>query len=412
MSNEEIIFWILAGIVFYTYAGYGLLLFLLVKIKRLFVRTQPPAADTDPEPEVTLFITAYNEHEVVREKMKNSLALDYPVSKLKIMWVTDGSTDGTPELVKACRGSLVYHESERKGKIAAMNRGMKFVNTPIVIFSDANTMLGKESIRRIVQKFADPRTGCVSGEKRIARQGSETAAGAGEGLYWKYESKLKQWDAELYSAVGAAGELFAIRTSLYEEVEPDTLLDDFMISMRVAQKGYRIQYDTEAYAIESASVNVTEELKRKIRISAGGIQSVIRLASLLNIFRHGWLSFQYISHRVLRWTITPLCLPLILMINVHLVLQKGLWKHDPYSIILWMQVMFYLATLLGWLMENRSTRNKILFVPYYFFIMNLSVYLGFLRFIRNRQSVTWEKAKRSSMLNNENMVRDIGSFGM
>jgi cellulose synthase/poly-beta-1,6-N-acetylglucosamine synthase-like glycosyltransferase len=412
MSKEEIIFWTLAGIVCYTYLGYALLLFVLVKIKRMFRKKLPSAAPVDAEPDVTLFITAYNEREVVKEKMMNSLALDYPVDKLRILWVTDGSTDGTPEMVKACGGSLVYHKPERRGKIAAMNRGMKYVTTPIVIFSDANTLLGKKSIRRIVQKFADPRTGCVSGEKRIAMQESETASGSGEGLYWKYESLLKKWDAELYSAVGAAGELFAIRTSLYEEVESDTLLDDFIISLRVAQKGYIIQYDAEAYAVESASANMKEEFKRKIRISAGGIQSVLRLLPLLNIFRYGWLSFQYISHRVLRWTITPLCLALMLLINVHLAEVKGLFDLNIYAVFLWTQLLFYFIAFLGWMFENRLTSIKILFVPYYFFIMNLCVYLGFIRFIRNRQSVTWEKSIRSTMPSQDGLITDVGSLGI
>jgi cellulose synthase/poly-beta-1,6-N-acetylglucosamine synthase-like glycosyltransferase len=293
-----------------------------------------------------------------------------------------------------------------------MNRGMKFVTTPIVIFSDANTMLGKKSIRRIVEKFSDPLTGCVSGEKRIAMLESETASGSGEGLYWKYESMLKRWDAELYSVVGAAGELFAIRTSLFEEVEPDTLLDDFMISLRVAQKGYIIQYDEDAYAIETSSANMREELKRKIRIAAGGIQSVIRLLPLLNIFRYGWLSFQYISHRVLRWTITPLCLALLLLINVHLASEAGLFTMSIYPVLLWMQLLFYVAALLGWMFEKRSTRIKILFVPYYFLIMNLCVYLGFFRFIRKRQSVTWEKSVRSTVFGHDELIKDAGSLGL
>jgi len=140
-----------------------------------------------------------------------------------------------------------------------MNRGMQFIKTPIVIFSDGNTMLGKESVQRIVDMFKDPKVGCVSGEKRIFSKDTDAAVGS-EGIYWKYESKLKKWDAELYSVVGAAGELFAVRTELFQEVEKDTLLDDFIISLRIAMKGYTIQYDPEAYAIESASANVQEEL--------------------------------------------------------------------------------------------------------------------------------------------------------
>ena len=196
--------------------------------------------------------------------------------------------------------------------------------------------------------------------------------------------------------MGAAGELFAIRTELYNEVEADTLLDDFIISLRVAQKGYTIQYNPEAYAIETASQNVQEELKRKIRISAGGIQSILRLRSLLNIFKYGLLSFQYISHRVLRWTLTPLCLILLIPVSSILAVQEGIWNLGFFSAFFWMQIAMYVAAFVGWLLENRSTRIKVLFVPYYFFIMNLSVVLGFLRFINKNQSVNWERAKRAA----------------
>lgn len=383
------------AVVIYTYVGYGIVLYFLVKIKRFFSKKKPAAAAGSYEPEVTLFIAAYNEKDYVADKMKNTLSLDYPKDKLRIVWVTDGSDDGTPELLRQYKEATVLHESARNGKIGAMNRGIKLVTTPIVIFSDANTMLGKESIRRIVRLFETPTVGCVSGEKRILDKAADVASGAGEGLYWKYESALKKWDAELYSVVGAAGELFAIRTELYREVEKDTLLDDFIISLRVAQEGYTIQYDPEAYAIESASANVKEELKRKIRISAGGIQSVVRLRSLLNIFRYGVLSFQYISHRVLRWTLTPLCLLLLIPAGFALAWYEGLFSPGVYAILFWLQIAFYVMALTGWFLENRSTSIKILFVPYYFFIMNLSVVLGFMRYMKKAQTVNWERAKRA-----------------
>ena len=275
------------------------------------------------------------------------------------------------------------------------NRVIPFVNTPLVVFSDANTKLGKDSIKHIVNCFQDPKVGCVSGEKRIVDKDLDSAAGAGEGLYWKYESTLKKWDAELYSAVGAAGELFAIRTELYNEVENDTILDDFIISLRVAKKGYTIQYNPEAYAIETASANINEELKRKIRISAGGIQAIIRLRSLLNIFKYGILSFQYISHRVLRWTITPVCLILLLPISMLLSYNEQHLDSWFFTIFLWMQLFCYISALVGWYLENKATRVKALFVPYYFVIMNLSVLMGFFRYMKKSQSVNWERAKRA-----------------
>ncbi len=395
MPGLKILFWICLFIVFYAYVGYGILLFLLVNLKRAFSKKKHEKYTEEKLPEVCLFVTAYNEKDYVSDKVKNSLGLDYPREKLKLVWVTDGSDDGTPEKLKEYPEVTVYHDDKRAGKMAAMNRGMKLVESPIIVFSDANTMLGKGSIMEIVLLFRDPKVGCVSGEKRIMQKDTDSAAGAGEGIYWKYESKLKKWDAELYSAVGAAGELFAIRKDLFEEIERDTLLDDFMISMRIAMKGYTIQYNPNAYAMETASASVKEELKRKIRISAGGIQSAIRLKKLLNPFKYGILSFQYFSHRILRWTLAPLSLLLILFFNLMIAINEGITQISLYTVLFWAQSMFYIAALIGWYLENRELRLKLLFVPYYFFIMNLSVYLGFIRFIKGKQTVNWERAKRA-----------------
>jgi len=390
MNALEVIFWVLVGVIIFTYIGYGFVLFLMIRIKRLYCKKKSLEISPENIPEVTLLIAAYNEQDYVKTKVENTLQLNYPKEKLHQIWVTDGSNDETPERLKAYPEVEVLHLSKRSGKIAAMNRGIKFVKTPIVIFSDANTILGKESIMKIAEMFSDPKVGCVSGEKRIFNANEEAASAAGEGLYWKYESKLKQWDAELYSAVGAAGELFAIRTKLFNEVEPDTLLDDFIISLRVAMQGYKIDYNPEAFAIETASANVREELKRKIRIATGGIQSVIRLYPLLNIFKYGMLSFQYISHRVLRWTITPVALLLVLIINIILAPVSS-----TYFVLLIFQALFYISALIGWILENKKLKVKVFFIPYYFFIMNYAVFMGFGRYLKKSQSVNWERAKRA-----------------
>ena len=389
MKAIEILFWSLAGIIFYTYIGYGIVLYFLVKIKRLFVHKTLKSPADDELPEVTLLIPAYNEKDYVVQKVENNRLIDYPKEKLHQIWVADGSDDGTPELLRFYPEIEVLYQPERNGKIAAMNRGIKYVKSPIVVFSDANTLLGAQSIRLIAELFTDQKTGCVSGEKRISVDAKSAASSAGEGIYWKYESGLKKLDAELYSVVGAAGELFAIRTELYEEVEPDTILDDFIISLRIAMKGYTLQYNPEAFAIETASASVKEEMKRKIRIAAGGIQSVIRLYPLFNIFKYRTLSFQYISHRVLRWTLTPLALLLVFFINIFLA-----YNSKMYNFILILQILFYTMALVGWFLQNRKIKFKKLFVPYYFFIMNYSVFLGFFRYIRKNQSVNWERARR------------------
>lgn len=391
----EIIFWITLLIVFYTYLGYGIVLYLLVKLKELFVKPIKRKLPEDSTlPEVTLFITAFNEEEVVDEKMKNSLELDYPEDKLHIVWVTDGSNDGTNEQLRTrWEGkATVLFQPERQGKTAAMNRGMKLINTPIVVFTDANTMVNQEAIREIVLAFEDTRVGCVAGEKRIAVQTRDGAAAGGEGIYWKYESTLKALDARLYSAVGAAGELFAVRRELFEEMEQDTLLDDFILSLRIAMQGYTIAYCTEAYAIESGSADMHEEEKRKVRIAAGGLQSIWRLRPLLNPFRYGILSFQYVSHRVLRWSLTPILLFLLLPLNALLLCMGA--SCEIYGTILIFQILFYILGLGGYYLSTRQIKNKLLFIPYYFLFMNVNVLkgIGYLR--KKRGTGAWEKAKR------------------
>ncbi len=391
----EIIFWIALFIVFYTYLGYGILLYILVKVKEIFVkpvkRTLPP---DDELPHVTLFITAFNEEDVVNEKMRNCLELDYPADKFHIVWTTDGTNDHTNEILQAnWPQATVHYQPQRQGKTAAMGRGMTFVESPIVIFTDANTMVNREAIREIVLAFCNPKVGCVAGEKRIAVQEKDGAAAGGEGIYWKYESTLKALDARLYSAVGAAGELFAVRRELFEEMERDTLLDDFILSLRIAMKGYIIAYCSQAYAVESGSADMGEEEKRKVRIAAGGLQSIGRLKALLNPFRYGTLSFQYVSHRVLRWSLTPLLLFLLLPINIAL-LALGAYP-ALYGTLLAGQVVFYTMGWYGHHLAEKQLKNKFFFIPYYFLFMNINVIKGVKYLRKKKGSGAWEKAKRA-----------------
>lgn len=384
------IFWILLFIILYSYLGYPLLLVILNIPKRIFYKNSKFLKDT--EPEVTLFVAAYNEEDFIEQKIQNTLDLDYPKNKLKYIWVTDGSTDKTKELLSSYPEFNVLHENKRSGKTGAINRGMLFVNTPIVIFSDANTTINKNAIREIVKQFNNPKVGCVAGEKRIAPQNKDNAVNSGEGIYWKYESFLKKNESDFNSALGAVGELFAIRTNLFTEIEPDTILDDFIISLRIAQKGYKIKYTPNAYATERASVNINEELKRKNRIAYGGFQAISRLKNLLNPFKHPILSFQYFSHKILRWALVPLAIFLILFVNIYLAFESS-WE-SGYMIFLYLQISFYILVFTGFILQSRKTKLKILFAPYYIFIMNLSEVIGFIRYIGKTQGVNWEKAKR------------------
>lgn len=390
MLSIEIAFWVCAFVVFYTYAGYGLLLYLLVRIKEA-VSPQPEPLIPAELPEVTLLVAAYNEEEVVAQKMENTLQLDYPQNLLRIVWVTDGSTDSTNDLLCGYGSQVrILFEKPRRGKSAALNRAVPHIDSPIVVFTDANTMLGRDSVREIVRLFADAKVGCVSGEKKIIQQDMQDAT-AGEGLYWRYESTLKKLDYRLYSAVGAAGELFAIRRELFTPLPDDTLLDDFVLSLTIARKGYRIAYTEKAYALESASADIAQEAKRKVRIAAGGLQSIWRLRGLLNIFRYGTLSFQYISHRVLRWTLTPLLWFAMLPLNVILAWDGSIF----YTVLLALQLLFYAAALGGYILSRKSIKNKALFVPYYFLFMNVCVFRGVAYLMRNKGRGVWEKARRA-----------------
>ena len=398
------LFFLLAFLVVYTYVGYGAVAWLLVKVRgnRSDAHQDAPTVQW---PDVTMVVPAYNERDYLPEKLQNCLAQDYPAQHLHLLFVVEGSTDGSAEYLAQQQQTLpnlsVISGTQRLGKIAAMNNAMRQVKTPITIFTDANTQLNPEAVSRLTKRFDNQTIGAVTGEKRISLQGPEAAAGSGEGLYWRYESFLKKLDAQLHTIVGAAGELFAIRTALYEAVEADTLLDDFMISLRIAGRGYRVDYVPDAYALERPSHSVSEEMKRKIRIAAGGFQAIRRLAALLNIFRYGWLTFQYVSHRVLRWAVTPFCLPLLVLLNAILLTQpepmnNGLLNASFWRSLFIAQIVFYLIAGIGYVLENRQTRFKLTFVPFYFVFMNWCVLAGFARFYHGNLSGVWEKSKRAA----------------
>jgi len=313
----KILFWVSLFVVFYAYIGYGIVLFLLIKVKRLFKGGyEPPIINQDADlPEVTFVVAAYNEADYMVEKIENCLDFDYPKDKINYLFVTDGSDDDTPDVVRNYQAPpgveiRLYHEDARQGKIAAVERIMAFVDTPIVIYTDANTFVNKMAIRHIVRHYEDPKVGAVAGEKRIRLSEKDAANSAGEGIYWKYESTLKKWDSELKSVVGAAGEV---------------------------------------------------------------------------------LSFQYISHRVLRWTLAPLALIVILITNI--ILANG--GSPIYQVILAGQLLFYAMALLGYILETKKIKLKAFFVPYYFCIMNYAVFRGFFRYLGDNQSVMWERSKRA-----------------
>ena len=373
------LFWLCLAIVVYTYIGYGRVLYLLVFLKRLATKAKPLADISDDcLPEVTLMVCAYNEEDVIAEKMANTHLLDYPTDRLHLMWVTDGSTDNTNSLLSAYPEVKVVYSPERLGKAAALKHGIKEVETEIVMMTDANTMLNPGAVREIVRLMQDPKVGCVSGEKKVMAKNDSDEAAQGEGLYWKYESTLKRLDGELYSAMGAAGELCIIRRQLMTEIPDDTLLDDFIISMETVRKGYKIAYTSKAYAMEYGSADLHEESKRKRRIAAGGLQSCWRLRSLMNPLRYPVVAFQFVSHRVLRWTITPVCLFALIPLNTILVLSGA---GVIYTVIWILQILFYASAAVG------------LRISKYFVFMNLNVFRG-IAYLFNNSTGMCEKVKK------------------
>ena len=393
MTTLKILFWICLILCVYTYVGYGILLYLLVLLKRI-VKGKPQLKELPADsqlPDVAFMVCAYNEQDVVEMKMQNIRELDYPKDKLHVIWVIDGSSDNTNEYLKAYPDVEIVYSPERRGKTAALNHGLSLVKSDITVMTDANTMVNREAIREIVRCMQDPQVACVAGEKRVLSRHEGEIAAEGEGLYWKYESTLKRLDSELYSAMGAAGELNAIRTKLYEPMPETALLDDFVMSMRMVGQGYRIAYTSDAYAMEYGSANLEEESKRKRRIAAGGLQSSWWLRSMMNPFKNFVVAFQFVSHRVLRWSITPVAMMALIPLNVALVMMKA---GTVYTIVWILQILFYLAAFSGYLLEQRGRKNKLLYVPYYFLFMNVNVFRG-MHYLRTHQGGgTWEKAKR------------------
>jgi cellulose synthase/poly-beta-1,6-N-acetylglucosamine synthase-like glycosyltransferase len=387
----EILFWAAVVIVLYAYVGYGIIITFFVK---LFRRNKPAYKwDEGKAPFVSLIVPCFNEGPQLLDKVQNTLELYYPEGKMELIFICDGTSDGSEKIPMNFPQIKTMHSPERKGKLAAMKRAVKESSGEILVFCDANTVLNPEAIQRMMLPYVNPKVGAVTGEKYILEDDESGASTAGEGLYWKYESYLKKMDSEWNTLVGGAGELMSYRKELFQFLPDDTILDDFMLTMSIAEKGYQVKYVPDARASEYASANVGEEMKRKIRIAAGGWQSIARLPKAINPLHDFNLTFQYVSHRVLRWVVAPFCLAIIFVVNHYLVFTN---PAPMYKWVLVGQYAFYMLALGGHFLQGRSVSIKGFFVPYYFYIMNYCALLGFGRFMRNSQASTWERAKRAN----------------
>ncbi len=371
----------------FVYVLYGPIMVLVKKLNKHDSLNEMEAGEL---PSLSLVIPAFNEEGWIKEKIENSLGLDYPSDKLEIIVVTDGSSDDTP-LIASEYGEriMLLHTSLRSGKISAMDRASRIANNDILIFTDANTVLNSECLIHIAKNFNNPEVGMVSGEKKVLAS-KEGEAASGEGLYWKYESWLKTLDSEVASVIGAAGELFALRSELYEKLPSDTLLDDFMLSTRLIEKGYKIVYEPKALAIEYGSSSYKEEWKRKVRICAGGVQSIIRSSALLNMKVYGLKSFAFMFHRASRWTVAPLALTFSLLASIYLA-SDSLF----YQFYTGMGIIALLLTFLA-IQKNLKNLPKPLLLIVYFTFMHITAIAGWFRFFGNKQSVNWERAARLS----------------
>lgn len=374
-----IAFWLSGSMVVYTFVGYGILLTMLAWFLHRPIQRQPIT------PSVTLIIPAYNEETVIAEKLDNCLALDYPQDSIEIMVVADGSTDRTCEIVTGYmpRSVKLLYQPERQGKIAAMNRAAPFASGEVLVFSDANAMQEPQSIRMLVANLADPKVACVGGEKRIRKDASVQARG--ESAYWRYEAYLKRLDSSVNTAIGAIGELFAIRRELYQPMDSDLLIEDFVLTMQLVARGWRVVYEPGAATWEDASPSLQGEWRRRVRMAAGGFQAVGRLKNMLNPLR-GLAAIQYISHKVLRW-LAPFFMMVAFAANLGLV-------HLPfYRFVMVAQVAFYLAALLGYGLLCLGMRWWPVQVPFYFCFANATSLAGFVRYVTRSQPVTWAKAR-------------------
>jgi biofilm PGA synthesis N-glycosyltransferase PgaC len=389
----EALYWISAACLFHAYAGYGLLAWVWSRLIRLgSLSSPPPPVVGEGTPTMAFIIPACNEADVIEAKVRESLSLDYPSDRLRIIVVTDGSDDGTADIVSRIPGIRHLHEPARRGKAAAMNRALSHAReVDLICFSDANTMVAANALLLMARWFRDPTVGAVSGEKRVRRETGSPVSG--ESAYWRYESFMKGLDAELHSAVGAAGELFCVRGSLLAPIPEDTLLDDLHVSLQVCLSGYRIAYEPSAVAEESPSRTYPDELQRKIRIAAGAFQSLVRFRAILLPWPSPVLTFQFVSRRLLRWVVCPPAIPLLFASNLMMV-TSGAGSHF-FMATLAGQSLFHAMAFLGWMRARKGLASpSLLQLPFYFDLMHACMGLGFIRFLRGSQSVAWHRASR------------------
>jgi len=389
----ELIFWACALGLLHTFFLYPSILVALDALADVRAELRYLGGNADrrmrPEPlslpRVSLVVAAWNEAQVIGEKLRNACALDYPEEKLEIVVGSDGSDDGTDEIVRACEDRRVRlsSASERAGKVSVLNRTIPSATGDIVVLSDANTMFDGAALRKLVRHFADPRVGAVCGRLRLYNPRKQDFE---ESAYWVYESFLKLREGRRGAVMGANGGIYAIRRNLFRPLPANTIVDDFVIAMRCLQRGYRVTYDPEALAWEETTEDYRKERLRRVRIAAGNFQSLGLVGGLLHP-RFGFAAFAFFSHKLLRW-LAPFLMALLLLANASLL-------HRPFfQLTFALQLLFYWLAVVGWAVRLPGRLGKLTSLARYFVEMNLGMAHGFFRWLRRTQKVTWQRTAR------------------
>ena len=373
------IFWLSLFLIFWAYFGY----FLGLKIISLLHTKKTIHGDSTPD--ISLVITAYNEEKRIVRKLDNTLALDYPRDRLEIVVVSDGSTDRTEEIVRsyADKGVKLLAISERHGKHYGQGRGIQNAQNEIVVLTDATTYLKEDALRKIVRNFADPKIGCVSGEDLIEIDNGGTD---GEGIYVKYEMKLRALESRVGSLVGVSGCFFAIRKHL-SAGWIDDMSSDFYMPIIAYINGYRAVLESEAIGNYRILKKAEKEFERKVRTVVHGFEVLFKFKKILNPFRYGFYSLQMLSHKLNRWLV-PFWLIFLFALNA-LLLDRGLF----YQVFFAGQLLFYLLALFAYLVKN-ARDISIFKIPLFFVMVNLSILLAWHYYLTGRKFVTWESTRR------------------
>jgi len=384
------LFWGMGGLIVYTYLGYPALLWALARL-----RPRPPMAHLpdDAVPTATVIVAAHNEAGLIAAKLANGAALDYPAGKLDFLYGSDGSTDATEALIRQLGGPNVRLcvFAPRRGKAQVLNDLAPQARGEVLIFTDANTLFDPAAARRLVRHFVDPRVGGVCGRLVLHRPeappGQAPLAEADEGLYWRYENKIKGWEGQLGILSAASGAIYAVRRELFRPLPNGRLIsDDLLIAAGVLAQGRAFTFEPEAVAFEALADETRDALRRKIRVGEAAYNVIPHIWPLLMPWRGG-VAWMFWSHKMVRWAVPFLLLGL-------LAVSVALWPHPVYGLALAAQLAGYAAAALGYWLEARGRRPGWLSFPYYFAGANLALLLGFLRSVARPTGPAWRRHGR------------------